>query len=99
MKLRPLNSRVIVKRLDAEETTAFGLILAPSAKDKPAQGHVVAVGSGTEQYDGTRKTSDVKVGDLVLFGQHSGHTVKVDKEEFLVLVETDIVAILEPLPQ
>jgi chaperonin GroES len=99
MKLYPLNNRVIVKRLEAEETTSFGLILAPSAKDKPAQGYVVAVGSGAERPDGTRKPSEVKEGDLVMFGQHSGHPVKVDKEELLVLTELDIVAILAPLPQ
>ena len=99
MKLRPLNNRVIVKRLEAEETTSFGLVLAPSAKDKPAQGHVLAVGSGAELPDGTRKPSEVSVGDLVMFGQHSGLSVKIDKEELLVLTEQDIVAILAPLPQ
>lgn len=99
MKLRPLNNRIIIKRLEAEETTEFGLILAPSAKDKPEQGYVMAVGSGKEQYDGTRKAPEVSVGDLVMFGKYSGHDVKVDGEAFLVITEDDIVAILAPLPQ
>lgn len=99
MKLKPLNNRVIIKRLDAEETTDFGLILAPSAKDKPEQGYVMAVGSGKEQYDGSRKAPEVSVGDLVMFGKYSGHEVKVDGETLLVITEDDIVAILAPLPQ
>ena len=99
MKLRPLNNRIVVKRLEAEETTKTGLILAPSAKDKPAQGHVLAVGSGAELPDGTRKPSELSVGDLVMFGQHSGIEVKIDGEKLLVMTELDIVAILDPLAQ
>jgi chaperonin GroES len=94
MKFRPLHDRVLVKRLDAEEKTAGGIIIPDTAKEKPMQGEVVAVGSGVRGEDGKIIALDVKAGDRVLFGKWSGTEVKVDGVELLIMKESDILGIL-----
>ena len=93
--LRPLHDRVIVKRLDQETKTSFGLVIPESAAEKPDQGEVLAVGPGKKDDDGKRVTPDVKVGDRVLFGKYAGQTVKLDGNEVLVMREEDIMAVVE----
>jgi chaperonin GroES len=95
MTIRPLNDRVVVKRLEAEEKTASGIVLPGSAAEKPDMGEVLAVGNGKLLENGDRQTLDVKVGDKVIFGKYSGQTVKVDGEELLVMREEDIFGIVE----
>ncbi len=95
MKLRPLNDRVVVKRVEEEQKTAGGIIIPDTAKEKPIQGEVIAVGSGRVQEDGTRRPLDVKQGDRVLFGKYAGTDIKVESEELLIMREEDILAIVE----
>lgn len=95
MGIRPLHDRVVVKRLEAEEKTASGIVLPGSAAEKPDMGEVVAVGEGKRGRDGERRALDVKVGDKVIFGKYSGQTVKVDGEEWLVMREEDIFGIVD----
>ena len=95
MQIRPLHDRVIVKRLEAETTTASGIVLPDSAGEKPDQGVVLAVGPGKRDDSGKIIPMDVKVGDTVLFGKYSGQTVKVAGEEVLVMREEDIMGVLE----
>jgi chaperonin GroES len=96
MKIRPLHDRVIVKRVEEERTTASGIVIPDSASaEKPDQGVIEAVGNGKILEDGNIKALDVKVGDKVLFGKYAGQSVKVDGEEFLVMREDDIMAIIE----
>lgn len=95
MKIRPLHDRVIVKRLEAERTTASGIVLPDSAGEKPDQGEVLAVGPGKRDDNGKQIALDVKVGDRVLFGKYAGQTVKVDGQELLVLREEDLVGVVE----
>ena len=95
MNIRPLHDRVVVKRLEAEEKTSSGIILAPSATEKPDMGEVIAVGAGKLGRDGNRRALDVKVGDTVIFGKYSGQTVKADGVELLVMKEEDIFGIVE----
>jgi len=95
MKIRPLHDRVIVKRLEAERTTASGIVLPDSAGEKPDQGEVLAVGPGKRDDNGKQVALDVKVGDRVLFGKYAGQTVKVDGQELLVLREEDLVGVVE----
>lgn len=90
MQLRPLHDRVIIKRLEAETTTSFGLVLPDTAGEKPDQGVVIAVGPGKKD-----APMDVKAGDRVLFGKYSGQTVKVDGQELLVMREEEIMAVVE----
>ncbi|MEJ2379420.1 MAG: co-chaperone GroES, partial [Pseudolabrys sp.] len=92
---RPLHDRVVVKRLDAEEKTASGIIIPDTAKEKPSQGEVVAVGPGGRDETGKLVPLDVKVGDTVLFGKWSGTEVKIDGQEFLIMKESDIMGVLE----
>ena len=94
MKFRPLHDRVVVKRIDAEEKTAGGIIIPDTAKEKPQQGEVIAVGSGARGEDGKVVALDVKVGDRVLFGKWSGTEVKIDGEELLIMKESDIMGIV-----
>ena len=93
MKIRPLQDRIVVKRLAAEEKTAGGLIIPDTAKEKPIQGKVVAVGNGKVTKDGKVRPVDVKVGDTVLFGKYSGTEVKLDGEEHVLLREDDVLAV------
>ena len=95
MKFRPLHDRVLVKRLTPEAKSAGGIIIPDSAKDKPQEAQVVAVGEGRRQDDGTLRPVSVKVGDKVLFGKYTGDEVKLDGEEHIVLREEDILAVLE----
>ena len=95
MKLRPLADRVIVKRLENETKTASGIVIPDNAAEKPDQGEVLAVGPGRLDDDGDRMPMSVKVGDRVLFGKYSGHTVKVDGDELLVMKEDDLFAVVE----
>jgi chaperonin GroES len=94
MKFRPLHDRVLVRRVEAEEKTAGGIIIPDSAKEKPAEGEIVAVGSGTRADDGKVTALDVKAGDRVLFGKWSGTEVKVDGEDLLIMKESDILGII-----
>ena len=94
MSFRPLHDRVLVRRVEAEEKTAGGIIIPDSAKEKPAEGEIVSVGEGTRDDDGDRIALDVKVGDRVLFGKWSGTEVTVDGEELLIMKESDILGIL-----
>ena len=95
MSFRPLHDRVLVRRVEADEKTAGGIIIPDSAKEKPAEGEVVAVGPGKRDEAGRIVTMDVKVGDRVLFGKYSGQTVKVQGEELLVMREEDIMGVIE----
>ena len=94
MKFRPLHDRVLVKRVDAEEKTAGGIIIPDTAKEKPMQGEVIAVGSGVRGDDGKLVALDVKAGDRILFGKWSGTEVKIDGEDLLIMKESDILGIL-----
>lgn len=94
MAFRPLHDRVLVRRVEAEEKTAGGIIIPDSAKEKPAEGEVIAVGEGTRDDDGQRIPLDVKVGDRVLFGKWSGTEVKIDGEDLIIMKESDILGII-----
>jgi chaperonin GroES len=95
MKFRPLHDRVVVRRIDAEEKTAGGIIIPDTAKEKPIQGEVIAVGPGARGDDNELIPLDVKPGDRVLFGKWSGTEVKIDGEEYLIMKESDIMGIIE----
>jgi chaperonin GroES len=95
MNLKPLNDRVVVRRIEEEQKTAGGIIIPDTAKEKPIRGEVLAVGAGKVQDDGKRTPLDVKAGDRVLFGKYSGTDIKVDGEELLIMREDDILAIVE----
>ncbi len=94
-KLRPLQDRVVVKRAEEKEQMAGGLYIPDTAKEKPQQGEVVAVGDGRILEDGTRVPVDLRIGDQVLFGKYSGTEVKVDDEEYLIVRESDIFGVVE----
>ena len=94
MKFRPLHDRVVVKRIEAEEKTAGGIIIPDTAKEKPMEGEVVAVGPGARGEDGTLHPLDVKAGDRVLFGKWSGTEVKLDGEDLMIMKEADIMGVL-----
>ena len=94
MKIRPLQDRVLVKREVGEEKTKGGIIIPDTAKEKPIEGRVVAVGSGKVAKDGKARALEVKVGDTVLFGKYSGTEVKLDGTDYLVVKEDDIFAVL-----
>jgi len=95
MKFRPLHHRVVVKRIDAEQKTAGGIIIPDTAKEKPSQGEVIAVGPGGRDESGKLIPIDLKVGDRVLFGKWSGTEVKIDGQELLIMKESDIMGVLE----
>ena len=95
MSIRPLHDRVVVRRKEEETTTASGIVLPGSATEKPNQGEVIAAGKGRILQSGEVQPMDVKAGDIVLFGQYSGSTVKVDGEELLIMNESDILGVLE----
>jgi len=95
MKIRPLHDRVLVKRLKEQEVTKGGIIIPDTAKEKPVEGEVVAVGSGRVMEDGKIRAPDVKPKDRILFGKYSGSDVKIDGEEHLILREDDILAVVE----
>jgi chaperonin GroES len=95
MKFRPLYDRVLVKRVDAESRTSSGLILPDTAKEKPTEGEVVAVGAGKRLDDGTTRELSVKVGDRVIFGKYTGDEVKLDGVEHVILGESDLLAVVD----
>lgn len=94
MKIRPLHDRVIVKRLEEEEKTKGGIIIPDTAKEKPIEGEVVAVGSGKILENGKKQPLEVKKGDRVLFGKYAGSDIKIEDEEHLIMKEDDIIAIV-----
>jgi chaperonin GroES len=95
MKFRPLRDRVVVRRVDAEEKSAGGIIIPDTAKEKPMQGEIVAVGPGARNDKGEIVPLDVKAGDRILFGKWSGTEVKIDGQELLIMNESDIMGVLE----
>ncbi len=95
MKLRPLHDRVLVRRLGEEEKTTGGVIIPDTAKEKPMEGEVLAVGTGTRSEDGKLYPLDLKKGDRILFGKWSGTEVKIDGEDLLIMKESDIMGVLE----
>ena len=95
MKFRPLHDRVVVRRIEQEEKTAGGIIIPDTAKEKPMEGEVIAVGPGARNEKGELIPLDVKAGDRILFGKWSGTEVKIDGEELLIMKESDIMGIIE----
>ncbi|HET7879624.1 MAG TPA: co-chaperone GroES [Acetobacteraceae bacterium] len=98
MKFRPLHDRVVVRRLEAEEKTAGGIIIPDTAKEKPMEGEIIAVGPGARDETGKLVPLDVKDGDRILFGKWSGTEVKLDGEDLLIMKESDIMGIIEGQP-
>ena len=94
MKVRPLHDRLLVRRIEEEETVKGGIIIPDSAKEKPQEGEVLAVGNGKTLDNGTKLTMDVKVGDKILFGKYSGTDIKIDGEEVLILREDEVLAVM-----
>ncbi len=95
MRFRPLHDRGLIRRLEHEDRTAGGIIIPDTAQEKPMEGEVVAVGTGTRSEDGTIHPLDVKAGDRILFGKYSGTEVKMDGEELMIMRESDIMGIIE----
>ncbi|NQW08456.1 MAG: co-chaperone GroES [Alphaproteobacteria bacterium] len=95
MKFRPLHDRVLLRRIEADKTTAGGIIIPDTVKEKPQEGEVIAVGPGARDESGKINALDVKAGDRVLFGKWSGTEVKIDGEELLIMKESDIMGVLE----
>jgi len=98
MNFRPLHDRVVVRRLNAEEKTAGGIIIPDTAQEKPMEGEVIAVGAGARNEAGQVVALDVKAGDRILFGKWSGTEVKLDGEELLIMKESDIMGVVEGMP-
>ncbi len=95
MKIRPLHDRVIVQRIEEEEKTKGGIIIPDTAKEKPQEGKVIAVGAGKILENGTKLALDVKAGDKILFGKYSGTEIKIEGDEFLMMREDDILGVIE----
>ena len=95
MKIRPLHDRVIVKRLEEERKTASGIVIPDTAAEKPEQGEIVAVGKGKVKEDNSRQPLDVKNGDTILFGKYSGQEIKIDGEDYLIIREEEVLAVLD----
>ncbi|MBN1844982.1 MAG: co-chaperone GroES [Sedimentisphaerales bacterium] len=95
MKIKPLADKVLIKRLEAETTTKGGIVLPDTAKEKPRRGKIVSIGDGKLLEDGSRGTFQVKKGDLVLFSSYGGTEIKIDREEYLIMEESEILAVLE----
>src|SRR3954464_11507771 len=95
MKFRPLHDRVVVKRIDAEEKTLGGIIIPDTAKEKPQEGEVIAVGPGARNEAGQVQALDVKAGDRILFGKWSGTEIKINGEDLLIMKESDVMGIIE----
>ena len=94
MNLRPLHDRVVVKRIEQKETVRGGIIIPDTAKEKPQEGEVIAVGNGKVLENGTKVAMDVKAGDKVLFGKYSGTDIKIDGQEYLILREDEVLAVI-----
>jgi chaperonin GroES len=99
MKIRPLYDRIVVKRIEEQETVKGGIIIPDTAKEKPQEGEVVAVGKGKRLEDGKMVPLDVQVGDRILFGKYSGSEIKVDGEEFLIIREDEVLGIIGETPK
>jgi chaperonin GroES len=95
MKLRPLNDRILVKRVEEETKTKGGIIIPDTAKEKPAEGKIVAVGVGALNNDGVRVPLEVKVGDRILFGKYGGQEIKVEGEEYLIMSEQEVLCVIK----
>ena len=95
MHVRPLHDRIIVQRIDEGEQKVGGIIIPDSAKEKPQQGKVIAAGNGKSKDDGQRVPLDVKAGDTILFGKYSGQEIKLDRDEYLILREDEVLAVVE----
>ncbi|HPA15216.1 MAG TPA: co-chaperone GroES [Desulfobacterales bacterium] len=95
MKLRPLQDRILVQRLEEEKTTKGGIIIPDTAKEKPAEGKIVSVGNGKIGDDGKRIPLELKVGNRILFGKYSGTEVKIEGEEYLIMREDDVLGVIE----
>ena len=95
MKIRPLHDRIVVKRLDGEETTKGGIIIPDSAKEKPFEGKVVAIGAGKRLEDGSQAAMDVKTGDKILFGKYAGTEIKLEGEDHIILREDEVLGVIE----
>jgi chaperonin GroES len=95
MKIRPLSDKVLVERVEAEAKTAGGIVLPDTAKEKPQKGKIIAVGEGKRLEDGTRQPVQVKKGDLVLFTSYAGTEIKIEGKEYLIMDESDIMAVIE----
>ena len=98
MKFRPLHDRIVIRRIEGEDKTKGGVIIPDTAKEKPQEGEVIAVGPGARDESGTIQALDLKVGDRILFGKWSGTEVKLDGEELLIMKESDIMGIIEGQP-
>jgi chaperonin GroES len=98
MKFRPLHDRIVVRRIDAQEKTKGGIIIPDTAKEKPQEGEVIAVGPGARDESGKVQALDVKAGDRVLFGKWSGTEVRIDGEDLLIMKESDIMGVVEGAP-
>src|SRR5579872_3281048 len=98
-KIRPLSDRIVVKRIEEQETLRSGIIIPDSAQEKPQEAEVIAVGHGKRLEDGTLLPVDVKVGDRILFGKYSSSDIKVDGEEYLIMREDEILGVLEQRPE
>ena len=94
MNVRPLNDRLLVRRIEEKETVKGGIIIPDTAKEKPQEGEVIAVGNGKTLENGTKVAMDVKAGDKVLFGKYSGTDIKIDGQEFLILREDEVLAVI-----
>ena len=99
MKIRPLYDRIVVKRIDEQETTRSGIIIPDSAQEKPQEAEVIAVGNGKRLEDGKLVALDVKAGDRILFGKYSGNEIRLDGEEYLIMREDDILGVLDATPK
>jgi chaperonin GroES len=99
MKIRPLYDRIVVKRIEEQETVRGGIIIPDSAKEKPQEGEVVAVGHGKRLEDGKLVPLDLKVGDRILFGKYSGSDIKVDGDEYLIMREDEVLGVLDAAPK
>ena len=95
MKLRPLNDRILVKRVEEKEVTKGGIIIPDTAKEKPAEGKIVAVGQGALNNDGVRVPLEVKKGDRILFGKYGGQEINVEGEEYLIMSEQEVLCVIE----
>jgi chaperonin GroES len=98
MSIRPLYDRIVVKRIDEQETTRHGIIIPDSAKEKPQEGQVIAVGRGKRLDDGKMVALDVKTGDRILFAKHSGSDARLDSTEYIILREDDVLGVLDSAP-
>jgi chaperonin GroES len=99
MNIRPLYDRIVVKRIEEQETTRHGIIIPDSAQEKPQEGEVMAIGKGKRLDDGTMVALDIKAGDRILFGKYTGNEIKVDGTEYIIMREDDVLGVLDAAPQ